>query len=107
MAKGSSKRRSIVPEAHKALDALKYEIAAELGIFGGGSGAGDASFGAEFAGELGEPAGAAGAGVAQGAAYGGGTGREAYWGHVATRDAGAVGGRMTRELIRRAQLALG
>ena len=90
MAKGSSKRRQIVPESHKALDAMKYEIAAELGL---PVGRGNGEFNAEFAGELGDsaPAGAA---------------REEYWGYISSRDAGAVGGRMTRELIRRAQQQL-
>lgn len=33
MAKGSAQiGRKVVPEAHKALDNMKYEIAAELGI---------------------------------------------------------------------------
>ena len=93
MARGSTKRRQIVPEAHKALDAMKYEIAAELGLPVGrrnGSGAMDA----EFAGELGDRSAAAGAG------------QEDYWGNISSREAGAVGGRMTRELIRRAQQQL-
>lgn len=91
MARGSTKRRQIVPEAHKALDAMKYEIAAELGLPVGRR---NGSFDAEFAGELGDHSSAAGAG------------REDYWGNISSRDAGAVGGRMTRELIRRAQQQL-
>ncbi len=32
MAKGSSGNVQLVPQAHKALDQMKYEIAAELGL---------------------------------------------------------------------------
>ncbi len=32
MAKGSAGGRQLVPQAHRALDNMKYEIAAELGI---------------------------------------------------------------------------
>lgn len=32
MARGSAGKRQLVPGAHKALDDLKYEIAAELGV---------------------------------------------------------------------------
>ncbi len=32
MARGSTNRRQLVPAAHKQLDQMKYEIAAELGI---------------------------------------------------------------------------
>ncbi|TLS50559.1 alpha/beta-type small acid-soluble spore protein [Paenibacillus antri] len=89
MAKGSAKRNQLVPESHKALDALKYEIAAELGLPVGRNKVG--AFDAEFAGELGET-GASG--------Y---NGKEDYWGHIASRDTGAVGGHITRHLIRKAQ----
>jgi hypothetical protein len=58
-----------VPEAHKALDNMKYEIAAELGI----------------------P-------VHQGS--------EDYWGHVSSRDCGAVGGHMVRKMIEMAERSL-
>lgn len=94
MAKGSAKRRQIVPEAHKALDAMKYEIAAELGLPVGRSrtnGFGDT----EFASELGAVS-----------SIGGGGREEDYWGHIASRDAGAVGGHMTSRLIQRAQQQL-
>ena len=52
----------VVKGAHKALDDMKYEIAAELGL----------------------P-------VYQGS--------EDYWGHIMTKDAGTVGGHMTRKLV--------
>lgn len=66
MGKGKSQ---LVPGCHKALDDMKYEIAAELGL----------------------P-------VHQGS--------EDYWGHVASRDAGAVGGQMVRRLVENAEQAL-
>ena len=70
MAKGSAQiGKKVVPEAHKALDNMKYEIAAELGI----------------------P-------VYQGS--------EDYWGHVSSRDCGAVGGHMVRRMIEMAEKAL-
>jgi small acid-soluble spore protein A (major alpha-type SASP) len=62
-------RQQLVPEAHKALDDMKYEIAARLGI----------------------P-------VYQGS--------EDYWGHVTTREAGSVGGYMTKHLVAFAEQAL-
>jgi hypothetical protein len=82
MAKG----KKVVPESHKALDLLKYEIAAEMGLPVGKSVA-DANV--EFAAEL-------GAAPKQ-------TLQEEYWGHIAARDAGAVGGTITNRLIRRAE----
>ncbi|UOF91442.1 alpha/beta-type small acid-soluble spore protein [Fodinisporobacter ferrooxydans] len=63
------KRSQLVPSAHKALDDMKYEIAAELGI-----------------------------NVYQGS--------EDYWGHVTTREAGSVGGSMTKKLVAFAEQAL-
>lgn len=63
MALGAGRKGGqLVPEAHKALDDMKYEIAAELGL----------------------P-------VYQGS--------EDYWGHIATRDAGAVGGKMVQRMV--------
>lgn len=59
----------VVNGCHKALDDMKYEIAAELGI----------------------P-------VHQGS--------EDYWGEIATRDTGAVGGRITARLVAFAEQAL-
>jgi small acid-soluble spore protein A (major alpha-type SASP) len=66
MATGQKRNVLVRPEAHRALDNMKYEIAAELGL----------------------P-------VRQGS--------EDYWGHIATRDAGAVGGEITRRLVAFAQ----
>jgi small acid-soluble spore protein A (major alpha-type SASP) len=69
MAKGQKRNTLLVPAAHKALDDMKYEIAAELGL----------------------P-------VHQGS--------EDYWGEIRTRDAGAVGGSITRKLVAFAQQQL-
>ncbi len=59
----------IIKGAHKALDDMKYEIAAELGL----------------------P-------VFQGS--------EDYWGQIMTKDAGTVGGQLTRKLVAFGELAL-
>ncbi len=91
MAKGqSSRNRKVVPESAQALDQLKYEIAAELGLPVGKRAALGAD--AEFATELGVIP-----------AY---SMKEDYWGHIASRDAGAVGGTITRQLIRKAEQTL-
>lgn len=63
------KQSLLVPGCHKALDDMKYEIAAELGIS-----------------------------VYQGS--------EDYWGHVTTREAGAVGGSITKRLVAYAEKVL-
>jgi len=88
MAKG----KQLVPGCHKALDALKYEIAAELGLPVGKQGL--SAFGAneEFATELG--------GIPVSSV------KEDYWGHIASRDTGAVGGAITSRLIRQAEETL-
>jgi len=84
MAKG----RKLVPECHEAIDRWKYEIASEMGLP-----VGNASFNPteEFAAELGTTASSA---------------KETYWGHIATRDAGAVGGAITARLVRQAEQTL-
>jgi len=94
MARGQSRRKPLsVPGAEEALNRLKYEIAAELGIPVAPVAAGaSASADAEFAAELG--------GIPASA-------HEAYWGHVASRDAGAVGGQIVRRLVQQAQLGMG
>lgn len=90
MAKGQSGRRKLVPESHEALDQLKYEIAAELGLPVGKNAALNAD--AEFATELGTiPASSM---------------KEDYWGHIASRDTGAVGGQITKRLIEKAEQSL-
>ncbi|RXZ83467.1 alpha/beta-type small acid-soluble spore protein [Paenibacillaceae bacterium] len=93
---GSRSNRTIVPASRQALHQMKYEIAAELGLVAGpasGSAGGHGNADTEFAGEL------------------GGTPTAAYvaresWSHMATRETGAVGGEMTRRLIRQAEQTL-
>ena len=93
MAKGQSygSNKKVVPGCEAALDAMKYEIAAELGLPVGQNLTAFAD--TEFATELG--------------AFAGAQLREDYWGHIATRDTGAVGGSMTRRLVQQAEQALG
>lgn len=85
-----AKNQKIVPECQQALDALKYEIAAEMGLPVGKQFA--SSLDAEFASEL---------GTLSANAY-----NENYWGHITSREAGAVGGAITSRLIRRAEETL-
>lgn len=92
MAKGSSRSNNklVVPGSSKALDQMKYEIAAELGLPVGKH---LTTFGdTEFATELGS--------------IHSSTIAEDYWGHLTTRDSGAVGGNITRRLVAQAQQAL-
>ncbi|OAS14541.1 alpha/beta-type small acid-soluble spore protein [Paenibacillus oryzisoli] len=83
-------RSKVVPESKKALDILKYEIAAELGLPVSYSMSAHAD--TEFAGELGSIPSA--------------PTKKDYWGHITSRDNGAVGGRMTQRLIQRAEETL-
>ncbi|XOK61298.1 small, acid-soluble spore protein, alpha/beta type [Paenibacillus elgii] len=78
--------KKVVPESGKALDVLKYEIAAELGLPVGKQ---LANTNVEFATELGSIPSA--------------SIKEDYWGHIASRDAGAVGGTITARLIKKAE----
>ncbi|MBB6638149.1 alpha/beta-type small acid-soluble spore protein [Cohnella thailandensis] len=86
----ASRNRKLVPESAGALNQLKYEIAAELGVPFGQAGA--LGQDTEFAGELGSfsPA---------------GTG-SAYLGNLTAREAGAVGGGVTKRLVQQAQQTL-
>jgi len=78
--------KKVVPECQKALDILKYEIAAEMGLPVGQN---MIQTNVEFSTELG--------------AIPGTLINEDYWGHIASRDAGAVGGAITSRLIKRAE----
>jgi hypothetical protein len=90
MARGSNAK--VVPESKNALDLLKYEIAAELGLPVGKSSSSVLGINSEFATELGAiPAASM---------------NEDYWGHISSRDTGAVGGTITRRLIQRAEETL-
>jgi hypothetical protein len=90
MARGNNVK--VVPESQNALDVLKYEIAAELGLPVGKTTLETLDVNTEFATELGSiPVGSI---------------NEDYWGHISSRDAGAVGGTITRRLIQRAEETL-
>ncbi len=92
MARRSS-NKIVVPESSEALNKMKYEIAAELGLTN--EVITQDRFGyTEFASELGGMESAASApGSVQ-------------WSKIATRDAGSVGGHITRHLIERAEQIL-
>ena len=93
MARGQSRSSNslVVPEAGKMLDQMKYEIAAELGLPVGKQLTQYAD--TEFATEL---------GAIQAASI-----PEDYWGHLPSRDAGAVGGHITRRLVQLAEQTMG
>jgi len=87
MARGKNGgRKPLVPECKPALERMKYEIAAELGLSGVLAAAGNAAD-AEFAAELGDAP-----------AAGHRLGRP-YLGHITAREAGLMGGNITRRLI--------
>ena len=87
MARSNNK---VVPQSKKAWDILKYEIAVELGLPVGKHMSLNPD--TEFATELGSiPSTSI---------------KEDYWGHISSRDAGAVGGTITKRLIQRAEEAL-
>ena len=91
MARRSS-NKIVVPGCSEALRQMKYEIAAELGLTFGTLTA-DRLGHTEFASELGE--------------MGNQTGAENVpWASLATREAGSVGGSMTRQLVRQAEQVL-
>jgi len=77
-------KQKVVPGAQLALNALKYEIAAELGL------SGDIS--SEFAAELGSIQ-TATAGMPN-------------WGNISSREVGTLGGAMTSRLVQTAQKTL-
>lgn len=86
----SRSNKVVVPGCKAALNQMKYEVAAELGLMAGyTAGAGDT----EFAGELG--------------AVGSEGGGHVHWSEMSTRQAGSVGGNITKRLIAQAESMLG
>jgi hypothetical protein len=88
----SRSNKIVVPTSKAALNSLKYEIAAEFGLTSGvlaGVGADT-----EFAGEL-------------GASSSVGGGQSVQWTALSTRQAGSVGGEITKRLIAQAEQVLG
>lgn len=84
----SRSRKKLVPQCSKALELMKYEIAAEIGLLGGGS----QDFNSEFADELG--------GSSQGQSY------SLDWGSVSSRQNGYIGGSITKRLVQQAEQTL-
>ncbi|GGF91621.1 alpha/beta-type small acid-soluble spore protein [Paenibacillus abyssi] len=91
MANRSNKK--VVPQCREALNQMKYEIAAELGLFVP-SAASAGKHDTEFADQLGAVQSSSGGGYVP-------------WSQLATRDAGSVGGEITRRLISQAEQVLG
>lgn len=87
----SRSNKVVVPTCKAALNQMKYEIAAELGLMTPSFAAGSED--TEFAGELGA-AGSSGGGHVQ-------------WSNISTRQAGSVGGEITKRLIAQAESVLG
>ncbi|WP_409343763.1 small, acid-soluble spore protein, alpha/beta type [Paenibacillus sp. MBLB4367] len=85
-------KQKLVQASKQALDMMKYEIAAELGLPVGKQAIGALGADVEFATELGS--------ITAGSV------KEDYWGHIASRDTGAVGGAITKRLIQKAEEAL-
>lgn len=85
-----NRNRKLVPECQKALDQMKYEIASEFGVplTASYNIAGDDT---EFAGELGSIG---------SASYG-----QAYGGNLTSREAGSIGGEITKRLVRAGEQA--
>jgi hypothetical protein len=81
----NSRNRKLVPECDPAIQQLKMEAAGTLGVPIGGSGAG---FDSEMAGELGSV---------------GGAGGQGYLGYLTTREAGSLGGYITKKLVEQAE----
>jgi hypothetical protein len=92
MSRSNKSNKIIVRESKAMLDGMKYEIAAELGLYSGGSPASELD--TEFAGELGSVGGGSGASG------------HVHWSTLSTRQAGSVGGEMTRRLIAQAEQVL-
>lgn len=87
MGRSSRRNRKLVPECQPAIDQWKYEIAAELGIMV--SPYAPHQFDTEFSTELGEHTNV--------------HGQSEDWGHITSREAGIIGGNITKRLIEKAQ----
>jgi hypothetical protein len=85
MARRSNKL--VVPECANALKQMKYEVASELGVPIGAQGGSGAD--TEFAGELGS--------------IGSMNSGQQYLGNLTSREAGSIGGGITKRLVRQAQ----
>jgi general stress protein YciG len=84
------RNRKLVPECQQSIDRMKFEIASELGLSFAGDLAGAAAD-TEFAAELGTAGGMQAAG------------RRSYLGNITAREAGTLGGNITKRLIQQAE----
>ncbi|QMV41708.1 alpha/beta-type small acid-soluble spore protein [Cohnella cholangitidis] len=89
MARNNRSNRLVVPECANAINQMKYEIAAELGV---PIAAHTGGLDTEFAGELGSISSA-------------GFGQQ-YLGDLTSREAGSLGGGITKRLVQQAQQTL-
>jgi general stress protein YciG len=86
------RNRKLVPECQQSIDRMKFEIASELGLpFAGELAGAGAAADAEFASEFGTAGGAQAAG------------RRSYLGNITAREAGTLGGNITKRLIQQAE----
>lgn len=83
-----TKKKKLVPESAKALKALKYEIASEIGIIPSGA---SVDYNSEFADELGRQTQSVG------------VGHNIDWGSISSRQNGYIGGSITKKLVQQAQ----
>ncbi|GBG08015.1 spore protein [Paenibacillus agaridevorans] len=86
----SRSNKVIVPQCKSVLNQMKYEIAAEFGLTSGGFAVGAAD--TEFAGELG--------------AHSASSVGSVHWSTLSTRQAGSVGGEITKRLVAQAEQVL-
>ena len=87
----SRSNKLVVQECKATLNQMKYEIAAEFGLMNSSYAGGAAD--TEFAGELGSVSSAGGASI--------------NWSELATRQAGSVGGEITKRLVAQAEKVMG
>lgn len=85
----SRSNKVIVPQCKSVLHQMKYEIAAEFGLTNSAYAGGADT---EFAGELG--------------AYHASSGGSVNWSALSTRQAGSVGGEITKRLVAQAEQVL-
>jgi len=86
----SRSNKIVVPTSKAALNQLKYEIAAEFGLMSEAAGV---DYNSEFASELG--------------AVSSSGSQSVHWSTLSTRQAGSVGGEITKRLIAQAEQVLG
>jgi hypothetical protein len=90
MSRGNRRNRLIVPECANALQQMKYEIASEIGVSIGGFNTDGLN--SEFAGELGS--------------IGSASSGQQYLGDITSREAGSLGGGITKRLVQQAQQSM-